>query len=410
MSEYEDDFDMSPDKEPVKDTNKGGARSQKTQSTTDQKNVRFNLGGKGKGEFGNPDELRPRTQEVKPDELPNALKKQAALDELQERKKYLTIEDIASESKSNQHIIYKFMKKGFTALSAEELACTMVNPTFSIDFKKNAMEDWNLNYQSKVVEKLQRCKFHMHWFIKQANAGGYDDQHENFMKLVEIGDLEKVFMYMRKNEVAQVLQAVEKKSKRSPLHIAAKFGHLHLIEFFINKGANVEARDKLLKTPLHYACEAGNTLAVKMLMENGSDPFEKDNCGRTALHYSVYCGRTDIIALLTQHTTDIVHMKDHAGRTALHHAVFMEANQVLMISKLLDYGADVNALDSDRRTALHHAAESNKPRTIPILIQRGAHTSLKDSLLKKTPLELAANDHIKELIIAYCSPQYMPNE
>jgi ankyrin repeat protein len=27
MSEYEDDFDMSPDKEPVKDTNKGGARS-----------------------------------------------------------------------------------------------------------------------------------------------------------------------------------------------------------------------------------------------------------------------------------------------------------------------------------------------------------------------------------------------
>jgi len=39
-----------------------------------------------------------------------------------------------------------------------------------------------------------------------------------------------------------------------------------------------------------------------------------------------------------------------------------------MISKLLDYGADVNALDSDRRTCLHHAAESNKPRVIPILI------------------------------------------
>jgi len=81
-----------------------------------------------------------------------------------------------------------------------------------------------------------------------------------------------------------------------------------------------------------------------------------------------------------------------------------------MISKLLDFGADVNALDSDKRTALHHAAEGNKPRVIPILIQRGAHTSLKDSLLKKTPLELAANDHIKELMIAYCSPNYMPDE
>ena len=56
------------------------------------------------------------------------------------------MEDIVSDSKSNQHIIYKFMKKGFTALSAEDLACTMVNPTFSVDFKKNTLEDWNLNY------------------------------------------------------------------------------------------------------------------------------------------------------------------------------------------------------------------------------------------------------------------------
>jgi ankyrin repeat protein len=97
-------------------------------------------------------------------------------------------------------------------------------------------------------------------------------------------------------------------------------------------------------------------------------------------------------------------MKDHAGRTPLHHAVFMESNQVLMISKLLDYGADVNALDTDRRTCLHHAAEANKARVIPILIQRGALTGLKDSLMNKTPLELAANDHIKEIIIAYCAP------
>jgi hypothetical protein len=36
------------------------------------------------------------------------------------------------------------------------------------------------------------------------------------------------------------------------------------------------------------------------------------------------------------------------------------------------------------------------------LIQRGAQTFLKDSLTNKTPLELAMNDHIKELIIAYC--------
>ena len=244
----------------------------------------------------------------------------------------------------------------------------------------------------------------MQWFIKQANASGYDDQHENFMLLVEKGDMDKVFMYLRKNDIDQVLGSVEQKSKRAPLHIAAKYGHHHLIEFFLNKGAKIEARDKMLKTALHYACENGHTEVVRMLMDHNAEPDDRDNCGRTALHYAIYSGKTDIMALLTQHTTDIVLLKDHAGRTPLHHAVFMEANQVLMISKLLDFGADINALDTDNRTCLHHAAEAGKARVIPVLIQRGAHTSLKDSLLKKTPLEMAKDDHIKELMIAYCSP------
>jgi len=72
--------------------------------------------------------------------------KKQKLEALEQKKQSLTPEMVQTDSKSNQHIIYKFMKKGFTALSAEELACTMVNPTFSVDFKKNTLEDWNVNY------------------------------------------------------------------------------------------------------------------------------------------------------------------------------------------------------------------------------------------------------------------------
>lgn len=99
-----------------------------------------------------------------------------------------------------------------------------------------------------------------------------------------------------------------------------------------------------------------------------------------------------------------MHITDHGGRTPLHHAVFMEANQVRLIAQLLDYGANVNCQDCDGKTPLHHAAESNKPRVIPILVKNGAHTSLKENISRKTPLDLAATDQIKELIIAYTSP------
>ena len=184
-------------------------KQQKMGKTADEKNVRFKLGGQIDDFSKVPQASKTQSQKGQEFDQPKALKKQLKMDELDVKKANLTPEDIVSESKSNQKLIYKFMKKGFNALSAEELACTMVNPTFSIDFKRNAHEDWNMNYQAKVVEKLQRCKFHMHWFIKQASASGYDDQHDNFMKLVEKGDMEKCFVYLRKNDMAQVLSSVE---------------------------------------------------------------------------------------------------------------------------------------------------------------------------------------------------------
>jgi hypothetical protein len=66
------------------------------------------------------------------------------------------------------------MKKGFTALSAEDLACTMVNPDFTIDFKKNTGEDWNVKYQFKVIERLNKCKFNLQWATKRTSDSIHD--------------------------------------------------------------------------------------------------------------------------------------------------------------------------------------------------------------------------------------------
>ena len=73
---------------------------------------------------------------------------------------------------------------------------------------------------------MQKCKFHMHWFIKQATASpGYADKHEAFMKIVESGNMDQIFMYLRNNDCQEVLNSVEQKTKKSPLHIAAKYGY-----------------------------------------------------------------------------------------------------------------------------------------------------------------------------------------
>jgi ankyrin repeat protein len=46
----------------------------------------------------------------------------------------------------------------------------------------------------------------------------------------------------------------------------------------------------------------------------------------------------------------------------------MEANLSNLILQLIKGGANVNAVDNDKRTALHHAAEAGKAKAIEILI------------------------------------------
>jgi ankyrin repeat protein len=115
--------------------------------------------------------------------------------------------------------------------------------------------------------------------------------------------------------------------------------------------------------------------------------------------------------MLLNQNRDLIGIKDNAGRTPLHHTVFMEANQQNLISQLIQYGANVNALDNDKRTPLHHAAESGKISAIEILCKNGAHTTVKDSLMRKTPIELACNNKVRQKLMAMVmGDAYVPEQ
>ena len=70
---------------------------------------------------------------------------------------------------------------------------------------------------------------------------------------------------------------------------------------------------------------------------------------------------------------------------------------------LLESGAEVDREDTDGKTPLFHASKGGISRAIPLLIYYGADIRKKDSLDKKTPLEVAQSDKIRKLIISYTS-------
>lgn len=75
----------------------------------------------------------------------------------------------------------------------------------------------------------------------------------------------------------------------SVLHKAAYYsGSATLLENLITQGADVNARDKGAWTPLHLAAKNGHVEALQILLENGANMHDKDiKHGWTPLHIAI---------------------------------------------------------------------------------------------------------------------------
>ena len=72
-------------------------------------------------------------------------------------------------------------------------------------------------------------------------------------------------------------------SGETPLHLAARFGHLDAVKYLIHVGAQVNPKSKFTQsTPLMAAAEMGHAEVIHELMLSGAHKDEKDTFGKTA--------------------------------------------------------------------------------------------------------------------------------
>ena len=161
----------------------------------------------------------------------------------------------------------------------------------------------------------------------------------------------------------------------------------------IGGGADVNAKEGFRRTSLQLAIENNpDTFVIIALLEGGADIFDIDDHGRTPCENIPDVSNRQVL-------TNLLCI------TSIHDAAEFGMNPIV-ISQLVEIGANTNGIDQEGLTPLHLAAFNPRPQIVEALISAGA---LVDSRIRnptyneETPLHVAAafntNPEVVEVLI-----------
>nr|XP_020658845.1 tankyrase-2 [Pogona vitticeps] len=226
-----------------------------------------------------------------------------------------------------------------------------------------------------------------------ASAAAASEPARELFEACRNGDVERVKRLVRPENVNGRDTAGR---KSSPLHFAAGFGRRDVVEYLLQSGANVHARDDGGLIPLHNACSFGHAEVVNLLLRHGADPNARDNWSYTPLHEAAIKGKIDVCIVLLQHGADPT-IRNTDGRTALDLAdpsakavltgeykkdELLESarsgNEEKLMALLTPLNVNCHASDGRKSTPLHLAAGYNRVKIVQLLLQHGADVHAKD--------------------------------
>lgn len=165
----------------------------------------------------------------------------------------------------------------------------------------------------------------------------------------------------------------------SSLHLAVKKNALNLARLLVQKGADPNLRDDSGATPLHAAVGTGTEEMVQLLLDHGADTEVEDCLGSTAIQRALSRRRDDLIILRLIEKGANIEARDCSWRTPL--SIAIASNLPSTAQMLIGHGADVNAtwrVSVTSETLLFEAVRQEKEWAVNLLLEKGANLLARD--------------------------------
>ena len=157
---------------------------------------------------------------------------------------------------------------------------------------------------------------------------------------------------------------------RTLLYGAVQREDTECAKFLIERGAQVNFKDKYKRPPLFHAVDYGHEQSVILLLDHSARVDEKNEGGPTTpFFHAVTKSKTRLAEILLQHGADI-HFRAKNGNTALHIATRQGHKE--MVQLLLAHNARVNARNEKGYTPLYFPEEFTYRDVSALLKKHGA--------------------------------------
>ncbi|KAF6232153.1 hypothetical protein HO173_009536 [Letharia columbiana] len=175
------------------------------------------------------------------------------------------------------------------------------------------------------------------------------------------------------------------------LHIVASFGIQYFVEYYLDQGAEIDARDSFGMTALHKAAENGHVEVVRLLLDSGATIGIRDQWEFSALARAIAKNHVSVSRLLLQNGSDPGFVRDHRHSTI---SIAADRGHEECLVLLAECRTDDVRKNELMRDTLYDAASCGREGIVRLLVRGGKNWNIPREYVARAMTKAASQGQI----------------